>query len=324
MTPTIQTFIQALLTPDLAFETLTDARPVTGAEGLPRLMRTTRFAEAEIDWHGKHWLLSLPLSSTAMVAAERTAARLGRLNTDRLTEYRILPQEMRWTDTFGETRRCDLVLQHLPQGIPFTQAIHMKPTDRLTTALDALRKALRELNIAHGNLRESNLWWAGDRFIPLRYHNVRFGDPGFDDPAFETLRETILRKSDPMRVSDVEAPYDPLRKLTGHLRVNPIFEGLACVEDETGYGYVDTGNRVVIPATFRWAANFREGRAEVRTETGMGLIDRQGKWIIPPLYEIVEYDEVESIVHVRQNGLWAEFDYLGRKQAEFGTVTFMP
>lgn len=57
---------------------------------------------------------------------------------------------------------------------------------------------------------------------------------------------------------------------------------------------------------------------EVETETGMGLIDRQGNWIIPPVYEIIDYDPVESNVFVRKEGLWAEFDYLGRQQSEFG------
>ena len=45
MTPTLQLFTRALLTPDLSFKTLADARAATGADGLPRLMRTTRFAE---------------------------------------------------------------------------------------------------------------------------------------------------------------------------------------------------------------------------------------------------------------------------------------
>ncbi len=34
MTPTLQIFTRALLTPDLSFETLTDARAATGMDGL--------------------------------------------------------------------------------------------------------------------------------------------------------------------------------------------------------------------------------------------------------------------------------------------------
>lgn len=318
MTPTIQTFTRALLTPDLVFDKLADARAVVGADGLPKLMRTTRFAEAEIEWHGHRWLLSLPLSSSAILSVERTASRIARLNSSWLTPCRILPGEMRWSDPAGQERRCDLLIQHLPDGISFREALGKLPTDRLLSALGELQKALRELDFAHGNLRETNLRWVGDRFIPLRYHDARFGRCEIDEPAFDALREEVLRHADPMRVSDVETEYNPLLKLTGHRWVYPISEGLACVEDDSGWGYVDAENRVVIPSTFHWAGSFHEGRAEVETETGMGLIDRQGNWVIPPVYEIIDYDPVESNVFVRKEGLWAEFDYLGRQQSEFG------
>lgn len=318
MTPTIQTFIRALLTPDLAFGQLADARAVVGADGWPQMMRTTRFAEAEIEWQGRRWLLSLPLSSSAILSVERTATRLGRLDTAWLTPYRILPGEMRWCSPTGEEQRCDLVLQYLPDGLSFQEALRREPAERLLTALDTLQQELRGLDFAHGNLRDTNLRWVGDRFIPLRYHDARFGHPEIDEPAFEALRERILRESGTMLVSDVAVEYDPLLKLTGHRWVHPISEGLACVEDDSGWGYVDPENRVVIPSTFEWADSFHEGRAEVRTATGMGLIDRRGAWIIPPLYEIIDYNPVESNVYVRKEGLWAEFDYLGRQQSAFG------
>ena len=87
-------------------------------------LRTTRFAEAEITWRGRQWLLSMPLSPAALASVERTASQLGRLNTDHLAEYRILRDELRWTDTAGRERRFDLALQHLPAGKPFAEALH--------------------------------------------------------------------------------------------------------------------------------------------------------------------------------------------------------
>lgn len=143
MTPTLQLFARALLTPDLSLGTLADARAATGADGLPRLMRTTRFAEAEITWHGRQWLLSMPLSPAALASVERTASQLGRLNTDHLAEYRILRDELRWTDPAGCRRRFDLVLQHLPAGKPFAEALHTESAERLLAALDTLETALR-------------------------------------------------------------------------------------------------------------------------------------------------------------------------------------
>lgn len=119
-------------------------------------------------------------------------------------------------------------------------------------------------------------------------------------------------------VNDVEAVYNPVRRLTGHRWTSHVFEGLVCVEDEDGFGFVDTDNNPVIPSQFLWAGDFHEGRAEVQTRTGMGLIDREGGYVIPPEYEIVDYDPAVSIVHVRHGGRWALFDYLGRRLTEFG------
>ena len=320
MTPTLQLFTRALLTPDLSFKTLADARAAPGADGLPRLMRTTRFAEAEITWRGRQWLLSMPLSPAALASVERTASQLGRLNTDHLAEYRILRDELRWTDPAGRERRFDLALQHLPAGKPFAEALHTEPAERLLAALDTLETALRELNFSHNNLRAGNLRWSGGRFVPLRYHDARFGPTGSDDEAFEALRERILQHSGPPTLSDTTASYSPRRRLTGHRWTSHAFEGLVCVEDEGGYGFVDTDNRHVIPARFRWAGDFREGRAEVETETGMGLIDREGRYVIRPEYEIVDYDPAQSVARVRQHGRWALFDYLGRRLTEFGAA----
>ena len=55
----------------------------------------------------------------------------------------------------------------------------------------------------------------------------------------------------------------------------------------------------------------------MQTPTGMGLIDRQGSYVIPPEYEIVDYDPAASVAHVRHNGHWALFDYLGHRLTEF-------
>jgi hypothetical protein len=190
--------------------------------------------------------------------------------------------------------------------------------ERLLAALDTLETALRELNFSHNNLRAGNLRWSGGRFVPLRYHDAHFGPSG-DGAAFESLREQVRRTADPMCVGDTEAVYTPHRRLTGHRWTSHVFEGLVCVEDDEGFGFVDTENNPVIRPQYTWAGDFREGRAEVETPSGMGLIDRQGRYVIPPEYEIVDYAPAESIVRVRKDGRWAEFDYLGRRLTEFGT-----
>jgi peptidyl-prolyl cis-trans isomerase SurA len=54
-------------------------------------------------------------------------------------------------------------------------------------------------------------------------------------------------------------------------------EGLAAVEHPTGWGFVDSDNRIVIEPKYEWVNDFREGRAEVQAAEGMGLIDKRGE-----------------------------------------------
>ena len=137
----------------------------------------------------------------------------------------------------------------------------------------------------------------------------------------EALRRRIEAGDDVrLQLHDTTAGYAPVPRLSGHLHAGHLFEGLACVEDEAGFGYVDADNRPVIAAQYLWAGDFHEGRAEVETPTGMGLIDRRGGYVIPPRYEIVEYDPATSVSRVRQNGRWALFDYLGRRLTPFGPL----
>lgn len=317
MVATIQTFTRALQTPDLSFRTLGEARPVLDANGLPRLMRTTRFAEAEISWQGRRWLLALPLSPAALFTLERTLQQMARCSSPWLPECRLLRGEMSWYGPTGTPRSCDLLLQLLPEGRSFDEALCCEGGERLVEELDALQQELRRLNLCHGNLRRDNLRWTGRRFVPIRFYDAGVGTPERDDAAFDTLRQEVLRAAGIPGVSDVEADYEAPGRWPGHRWVSNLFEGMVCVEDETGYGYVDAENRPVIASQYLWAGDFHEGRAEVQTAEGMGLIDRQGHYVIPPEYEIVSYVPAESVSHVRQNGRWALFDYLGRRISPF-------
>lgn len=317
MAATLQLFTRALQTPDLSFRTLGDLRAETDERGLPRLMRTTRFAEASVKWQGHRWLLALPLSPAALFAVERPLLQIGHLSSEWLAECRLLCDELRWTGPDGTVQSCDLVLQRLPEGYSLDEAFAHESGERLREGLDALQRELRRLNLSHGNLRMDNLRWTGSHIVPIRYYDVQLGAPERDNEAFATLREEILRQSGCSEVSDVEASYEAPERWPGHRWTSHLFEGLVCVEDEGGYGYVDAMNRTVIPAQFLWAGDFREGRAEVQTDRGMGLIDREGHYIIPPEYEIVAYVPAESVSRVRQNGRWALFDYLGRRITPF-------
>lgn len=318
MIPSIQTFTRALQTPDMSFSTLPDAVAAILPNGMPRLMRTTRFAEAEIVWRGERWLLLMPLTALVIPRIEYTISILRRLNIDWLPETRILPSEMTWCDYSGNEYKADLVLQHLPAGKRFEDAVADESKEVLLAAFDTFTERTLELAFKHKNLKPSNIRWCSGQFVPLRCYDASIGEyKGNDAEALAELRRMIEQSGNGMEVGDVTETYTPLLRITGHITANHAFEGLVCVVDEEGYGFVDTDNNPIIAPQFLWAGDFREGRAEVETPTGMGLIDRAGNFIIPPEYEIVDYHTHSSVAHVRLGGKWAIFDYLGRRITEF-------
>lgn len=227
MNPTIQTFLRALQTPDTSLRSLTAARAATDAAGLPRLQRSTRFAEAEIAWRNGQWLLSMPLTSAALPRIERTVSRLRRLNTPWAGEYRILPGELRWEDAAGTARSTDLVMEALPAGCPFEQALLTEEKQTLLAALDTLERALDELHLRHNNLKASNLRWSAGRLVPLRWHDATFDTPGeADAAAFEALRRRIEAGDDVrLQLHDTTAGYAPVPRLSGHLQAGTSSRG---------------------------------------------------------------------------------------------------
>ena len=282
--PTLYNFTEALQAPDLAFSTLRDCHPRRTATGGVALSRTSRFAEAEIEWQSRKYLLCFPLSTASIFAVEQTAAT------------------------------CDVGLHRLPEGRPLSVCAAEFDAESLRSALDKLEAGLSELGFSHNNLKPGNLYVTSDgRLIPVRYHFARFGE-GHDAEGFERLRQFVREQGGKgQMLCDAEpSRYTTLPEFPGHLFVGEMSDQLVRVEDETGYGFVDTENRPVIAPQFVWAADFREGRAEVQTAQGMGLIDKRGHYVIEPRYEIVDYNPYTGCSRIRSEGLWALADYNGR------------
>lgn len=312
--PTLYQFSEALQAPDLFFRTLGDCRPVRQETGEVRIVRTSRFAEAEIEWRGAHYLLCFPLSTAALESVERTAARLGRLRTELLTSYVILRGEL--SSAEDPERGCDLLLHRLPDGgRPLDRCAAEFPAAALLAAIDRIEKGLAELHFSHNNLKPENIYvLPSGQLVPVRYHFARF-DRGDDAEGFASLRRYAAEQgggTDSLLCDAAPAPYLTGSRFPGHLYVGEIADQLVRIADPEGYGFVDTENRPVIAPQFLWAADFREGRAEVQTPTGMGLIDKQGRYVIPPRYEIVEFNPYTGCSRLRSGGLWALADYDGR------------
>jgi len=88
-------------------------------------------------------------------------------------------------------------------------------------------------------------------------------------------------------------------------------EGLAPFSpDGLTYGYVDTSGRVVIPARFRVAGEFRDGMAVVE-ETRWGVIDKSGRYLLKPEYLAVT-PAGYGLFWVRLGNAWRLIDTTGK------------
>lgn len=324
MTPTIRNLLEALVLPAQSFSELAGLQPVLRDDGTPALCRRTRFVEAEIMLDGMHYLLCCPLSPTAIPSVERMANRLKYTLSERLTPYRILCREMRYTDFAGKERLSDVVLHLLPDGRKLDEVFRDGCSDeRIARELTCMEEEFLRLGFTHGNLRPENIVLTpAGKLVAVRYHHARF-DECDDSEAFEALRRLVRENGPSQELHDLPSPLyqasqtSPSRRK----RVSAMFEQLIRVEDEGGYGFVDTSDRTVIEPQFVWANDFHEGRAEVQTSGGMGLIDKRGRYVIEPRYKNVEYREEKGVVLVsRSKDEWALFDYEGQMLYGFDTL----
>lgn len=318
MTPTLYSYITSLQNPAQYLRSLKDIKVKFNNDGIPILTRITRFANAEIEWRGETWLLGVPLCSSAISGVERFLARVKSLTSDVVPVCKILRRELAFADLNGNIQQCDLILQHLPKGQRLSEITIVDDVEPLLQALDRLQAYLQRERVAHNNLKPENLVFNGGRLLPIHLHNTCF-DKTNDDSVFDALRRYVLEIPNRHIMCDTRYAdyFDPVRLLSGHLEVGNVFEGLVCVRNQTGYGFVNMNNEVVIPAQFIYADDFHEGRAVVETAMGMGLIDKEGNYIIKPEYDIVEYDVDSGQSMVRLNDCWASLDYSGHKISEF-------
>lgn len=316
MTPTIRDFLEALALPHASFATLGALEPRLGSDGTPVVCRRTRFAEAEVTLDGGRYLLCCPITPEALPAAERTAHRMKHLRSDFLTPYRVVRNEMHFSDAKGRAAHSAVVLHALPAGRTFDEALAGGcDPERLIEELTHMEEAFLASGFEHGNLREENLVVTPDgRLIAVRYHFAYEGRS--DAAAFDALRRLAEACLHGRQLCDCPSPtYRVSQPSFGrHKAVHGMSEALIRVEDETGEGFVDIDDRTVIEPHFEFVRDFREGRSEVKAASGMGLIDKRGLYVIEPYYEWVEFHpEWGATLAKTKEGRWILFNYAGER-----------
>ncbi len=315
---TINIFVDGLQSPQSSFKELHSAEVKLSDQGVPSVFRATNFVEAYIEWQGRGWLLASPLKAEVINSVERVVAHLSKVNSPNIISFKIMPDELRWVDSLAQTKTSDLLLQELPQGVAFVDALRIVPQDRLLEELKSLQNELKRIGVSHNNLKADNLWWTDGLLVAVRFYDARIGEQSSSDiEAFSSLRDMVLSCGDSGVVSDVSSQYSAAPHLPNHIWVGSTFEGLIRIEDDGGFGYVDAQNEYIIEPQFLEASDFHESRATVRTECAYGLIDKSGEFVIEPIYEQLDYRYKDSYILAKGAEGWTRFNIFGEMQCGF-------
>ncbi len=210
MIASMTAFRRALASPATHFRTLHAIIPQM-VDGVPLVRRTSRFAEAiGTITDGRQIIIYSPLSARAIADVERTAERVCAIRSPHLGEYRILRDELLFTDSLGESHTGDIIIEELPAGEPFgfgsSQSSHA-----LGEGLVRLREHLQHIGFTHNNLRAENIIVGDDgRLHPIRLHYGRFGG-AYDDfgPLFDLVASLErAERSENGERGDVVTRYD--------------------------------------------------------------------------------------------------------------------
>ena len=94
-------------------------------------------------------------------------------------------------------------------------------------------------------------------------------------------------------------------------------EGLACVSltnkyKKDKYGFIDKSGNEVVPLKYDWTGSFSEGLAMVKLNGKRGFVDKSGKEVVPPKHDYV-WDFKEGLAVVELNGKQGFVDKSGKE-----------
>ena len=94
--------------------------------------------------------------------------------------------------------------------------------------------------------------------------------------------------------------------------INYFSEGLAQVELNDKWGFIDETGREICPCKYDWANDFEEGLSKVRINDKWGCIDTTGREICPCKYSFITYFS-EGLALVQLSGKYGFIDTSGKE-----------
>lgn len=284
-------------------------------DGSPRIYSLSEHVEAHISTSREEILLAMPTSQKSLCEIKQRILSISRINASHLSKHELLDKSI-WYASKSQCRNIPLSMEHLPQGNTLAEELLLGCNATfLLRQLEQMQEEFSRLNFSHNNLKPRNIILSKEgRLIAIRCYHARFDGASREDLAsFKALKRLIMEAD---TKSDIEPRYKPATTSQPEI-MGPEVEGLILVREKNLYGYADSRLKIVIKPQFLWAESFREGRAEVETQSGMGLINKQGEFLIEPIYQIVDYDDMEGVAHIKYGEAWAMTDYFGNRISEF-------
>ena len=273
------------------------------------LSHTRHFAECWATLDKRRVVIYAPITPQAMSYAERAEDALRGKNSRALSSFTIYRNEL----LLGNSRCCSIIVERPLRGTPLTEMLYTLTNERLTAGLCTLRNSLNDNNLSHNNLRPENILVDNTAaWHCIRQYYTTAATDG-DNAAFEHLERLIARHAladeESNELHDTLSTYSTETTKPNRERCEEC--GLVGFNNERG--------ERVIECKYLWASDFEEGRSMVISrERRAGLIDSDGREVIETRYDEVEYDPNTGRSWVLNDGLWAEFDYLGNQISGWG------
>ncbi|MFI3289962.1 MAG: WG repeat-containing protein [Rikenellaceae bacterium] len=290
-----------------------------------KMSRSNDNVEFLVERAQDRYLITIAMTTGYLDRCNLLESAIAKMGTTLFTPYKVERRRISSHSSPIANIRGKMVIQTIPQGWLLSDHLKESTEEEIQNIFGTLRyleEQLRNMQASFSTLCPEDIIVGDDGLLyPFRYQKLRFNQT--DGRGCDKLRAWIEESSGVKELPNAQpsaqpsARYLPQELFEGHLYTSTPHEDRVVVEDPTGFGYVDSSNRSVIPSVYLWADDFREGRAEVQTADGFGLIDTDGGVVIPAIYDSLGYNDESGITAVRKGDRWAYFSYCGERLTPF-------
>lgn len=302
-------FEQALFAPELHFKQLRPIEPIL-RNGRPIIRRTTNAIEADVLWKGRRHILYLPFRSENLIHIEKLECAMRERRRGPLISNHIFYSELLMVNSVGRRDYFDIILQEVPQGLVFEEAVRHYKAEDLRSAIRKMKSVLDTISFNHNNLKPANVVICKNGIAcPLRYWYAEIEEVADNNiSALEALIDKhynaeVDSTKTPLFVQDSTNDEEPTSIATGCIT-------RICRGNRYGFKFYD--GSTIAPCIYTWASHFCEGRAIVARNGKMGAIDNQGRKVIPVIYKEISFDVMSGTFTATRDKYHYLIDYDGK------------